>query len=169
MECQQWVPINCQWPKRLSSISLRFGNVSANLQNPLSHYKCVPFAQFRGLAHWSICHTWKNRTLILTLHQFHLTVVAKTLVESYFISTHVQLNQCTQLSTITAGAHPHYHPHFFSTLSLYSRVAQEYSFFYISSSLKHTAYLYFPSHCFWTFPLSEFEIIIAFRECLDKE
>lgn len=111
----------CQWPKRLSSTSLRFGNVSQNLQNPLSHYRCVPSAQLRGLAHWSMCHTWNNRILILTLHQFHFTVAAKTL------AAFLQKDLCAvesarkpQLFNVSAWAPLHYLPHFFSTLSLHS-------------------------------------------------
>lgn len=116
--------INCQWPRRLSSTSLRFGNVSQNFQNPLSHYKCMPSAQSRGLAHWSICHTWNNRILILTLHQFHFTLVAKTPVELFhkhmcsWTNTHSSLKLLQELIFIISHISP-----------LLSHCTQEFSLF----------------------------------------
>lgn len=124
----------CQWPGRLSSISLRFGNISQNLQNPLSHYRCVPSVQLRGPADWSMCHTWNNRILILTLHPFHFTAfLQKDLCAA-------ESARKSQLFNVFAWATLHYLSHFFSALSLHSAAGSV--SFCIASSLRQWLPIY---------------------------
>lgn len=158
--------INCQWPKRLSSTSLRFGNVSQSLQNPLSHYKCVPSTQLWGLAHWPTCHTWNNSILILTLHQFHFTVVAKTPVELFPKSTlwgwtnaHSSLISQQELFFIIIHIS-----------SLLFHCTQELPLFlcYFKLSGTDCLFILFQSLILDISAKCESEIIIVFRECLYK-
>lgn len=118
------------------------------------------------VAYWPTCHTWNNRILILTLHQFHFTVVAKTPVELFHKSTlwgwtnaHSSLISQQELFFIITHIS-----------SLIFHCTQEFPLFlcYFKLSGTDCLFILFQSLILDISAKCESEIIIVFRECLYK-